>query len=94
MLGFLSQQNLTPCDTLNRKLSCHFNHIMKRLDLERHELVPRHFGHRPEDAIVQRGLANLSDKVCSAIVLIAAIISRRCSSKYATLMKRPQAGEV
>jgi len=32
------------------------------LDLDRHELVPRHFGHRPEDAIVQRGLANLSER--------------------------------
>jgi len=33
------------------------------LDLDRHELVARHFGHRPEDPIVQRGLANLGDKV-------------------------------
>ena len=33
------------------------------LDLDRHELVPRHFGHCPEDPIVQRGLANLGGKV-------------------------------
>jgi hypothetical protein len=33
------------------------------LDLDRHKLVPGHLGHRPEDSIVQCGLAKLSDEV-------------------------------
>jgi hypothetical protein len=33
------------------------------LDLDRHKLVPRYFGDRPEDPIVQSGLTNLVDKV-------------------------------
>src|SRR6516225_9549264 len=33
------------------------------LDLDRHKLVSRHLGHRPEDSLVQRGLANLGGHV-------------------------------
>ena len=33
------------------------------LDLDRHELVSRHLGHRPEDSLVQRSLAKLGGDV-------------------------------
>src|SRR5262249_5795777 len=33
------------------------------LDLDRHKLLTRHLGHRPEDSLVQPGLANLGGHV-------------------------------
>jgi hypothetical protein len=34
-----------------------------RLEFDRHELMPRHFGHCAEDSIIQGGLADLRGKV-------------------------------
>src|SRR6516165_9083933 len=47
--------------------------VSARLDLDRHKLVPRHLGHRSEDSLVQRHLANLGGHV---FALITATISR------------------
>ena len=33
------------------------------LDFNRHELMPRYFGHCPKDSIIQGGLADLGGKV-------------------------------